>query len=388
MVDNPNPHQGSNPRFCYEMAVKTIDMVNQCLSEGYVLEGKPSAVMEAAKRLNWSDSTIYYRVRLAERDYGLVPRGVVVPLKDNNNDFNIEMPDFPEDDDIPVREIIDQQKKRFKKRSESFAAHTWFPIKVKEDKAIAIMWFGDPHVDDNGCNWEKLDADVDLCRTTPGLYGANIGDTTNNWAGRLVRLYAQQDTSVNTARRLAEWFMLDSGVKWLVYILGNHDIWGDGSAVLAQMAKRYGTHKLALHDWEARFTLKFPGGWDVLVYTAHNFKGSSIWNPMHGPMREGQIGELADLYVCGDKHTSGLFQFENAARGGQVQTFVRVRGYKFLDDYARHLGIKEQNQGCSAVTVLDPKAKSITTFLDSEEGVRFLNMKREAGAGDGPKMGR
>jgi len=286
----------------------------------------------------------------------------------------VSFPDFP-DEDIPIEEVIDLQTKRFEKSRASFEAHTWFPIKIKDNRAIGICWFGDPHVDDNGCNWPVLRRHVELCRDTEGLYGANVGDTTNNWAGRLVRLYANQDTSVSTARRLAEWFMLDSGVIWLVFLLGNHDTWGDGSAILMQMAKRFGTHKLVLHDWEARFRLAFPNGWEPRIYTAHNFKGNSIWNPMHGPMREGQLGEEADLYVCGDKHTSGMMSFENPARG-RVQTFMRVRGYKFLDDHARRLGFKEQAQGCAGLTVFDPQTTSISTFLDVEEGVSFLNMKR------------
>jgi len=170
--------------------------------------------------------------------------------------------------------------------------------------------------------------------------------------------------------------MLDSGVKWLIWLLGNHDLWGDGSAVLAQMAKRHGTHKLVCHDWEARFIFEFPNGWKPAIFTAHNFKGYSMWNPLHGPMREGQMGEDADLYVCGDKHVSAQLSFENPAKG-HFQHFLRVRGFKFMDDHARHLGLKEQSSGCSAITVFDPQSRSITAFLDPEEGARFLKMKRD-----------
>jgi hypothetical protein len=287
----------------------------------------------------------------------------------------IQLPDFPEED-IPVEEIIRLQSQRFTKRMASHQAHTWFRVKVKSNAPIGLCWFGDPHLDDNGCNWPVLERDIGLCKATEGLWGVNVGDTTNNWAGRLMRLYANQDTSVKTARRLAEWFMLDSGVRWLLFILGNHDAWGDGSAILMQMAKRFGTHKLVCHDWEARFILEFPNGWEVKVYVAHNFKGNSIWNPMHGPMREGQLGEDADLYVCGDKHTSGLFSFENPSRG-HIQNFLRVRGYKFMDDYARHNGCKEQSEGCSGVSVFDPANRSVTCFLNAEEGAVFLSMKRD-----------
>lgn len=345
--------------------------VEQCVREGFSLEGFPSAKAEAARRLNLHESKFHSRLRAAKSHYGLEPMGTA-PAK--SAPPPIEFPDFP-DEDIPVERIIDLATERFQKRKASHDAHTWFPIKIRDNLPIGICWFGDPHLDDNGCNWPALRHDVEICRATPGLYGANVGDTTNNWSGRLVRLYANQDTSVKTARRLAEWFMLDSGVVWLLFILGNHDTWGDGAALLAQMAKRFGTHKLICHDWEARFTLRFPNGWEPRIYTAHNFKGNSIWNPMHGPMREGQLGDDADLYVCGDRHTAATFSWENVSRG-HFQHFMRVRGYKFMDDYARRLGFKEQQQGCAGITVFDPETRVISAFLDVEEGVAFLNLKR------------
>jgi len=283
-------------------------------------------------------------------------------------------PDFPEED-VAIEDIIDLQCRRFEKRMASHEAHTWFPIKLKDTTPIGILRFGDPHMDDNGANWPALKRDVELCKTTPGLFGANIGDSTNNWSGRLVRLYANQDTSVKTARRMAEWFMLDSGVKWLIWLIGNHDAWGDGSEILAQMARRHGTHKLVCHDWEARFTLTFPNGWEPRVYASHDFKGHSMWNPLHGPMKEGQMGDDADLYVCGHKHNAAAYEFENTSRG-HLQNFVRVRGYKFMDEYARRGGFKEQRGGCGAVTIFDPATKRVTVYLDTEEGADVLKAKR------------
>ena len=360
-----------NPRLSREIAQQTYDMVMACAMEGFVLDGMPSAKQEAAKRLKINDSTLHTRLRGGAMYYGLTLPASVATKPEA---AEIQFPDFP-DEDISVEQIIELQTQRFTKRQTSHEAHTWFPIKIRDNKPIGLCWFGDPHLDDNGCNWPVLRHHVELCKVTDGLYGANVGDTTNNWTGRLVRLYANQDTSVKTARRLAEWFMLDSGVRWLIWLLGNHDQWGDGSAILAQMAKRHGTHKLICHDWEARFTLKFPNGWEPKIYTAHNFKGNSIWNPMHGPMREGQLGEDANLYVCGDKHTAAKFSFENAARG-HFQHFMRVRGFKFMDDFARRLGLKEQSDGCSGISIFDPDNQSITTFLDIEEGAKFLTMKR------------
>ncbi len=131
------------------------------------------------------------------------------------------------------------------------------------------------------------------------------------------------------------------------------------------------------HDWEARFRLVFPNGWEARIFAAHDFKGHSQWNPLHGPMKAGAMGPEADIYVCGHRHNWATFTYENASRGRE-QTFIRVRGYKFLDDYARRMGIIEQEGGCSLMTVFDPGKRSITTFSDVERGAEFLTMVRKA----------
>ena len=284
------------------------------------------------------------------------------------------LPEFP-DEDLPVEQIIDMAEKRFVKKRDSYAAHTWFEIKMHDNMPMGLCWFGDPHLDADGCDWPTLRRDVDLCKDTEGLYGANIGDTTNNWSGRLALLYASQEASVSTARKFAEWFMLDAGVQWLIWLLGNHDAWGDGSTVLLEMAKRHGTHKLVMHDWETRFVLVFPNGYRCRVYCAHDFKGSSIYNKLHGPMRESLMGDDADLYVCGHKHESGLMSSENAARGHD-QHLLRVRGYKFMDEFARRHGYKEQRSGQSSISIIDPVERKVLLFKDVRDGAKFLEMRR------------
>lgn len=291
----------------------------------------------------------------------------------------IELPHFP-DEDIPTEELIDLQCRRFETRKASHDAHTWFPVKIKDNKPIGILWFGDPHVDDNGCNWPLLKKHTELCRTVPGLFGANIGDTTNNWSGRLARLYAEQDSSVKTARKFAKWFMLDSGVRWLVWLIGNHDAWGDGAEVLAQMAKQHGTQKIICHDWEARFRLMFPKGSEIKVFAAHNHAGNSMWNPLHGQVKAAKFSAGIDLVIAGDKHNWGVSQWEMPEQG-LAPVMVRVRGYKHMDDYARRLGIQEQEEGQGILTIFDPNAKTragrIQTFIDVEFGCDILKFMRK-----------
>lgn len=292
---------------------------------------------------------------------------------------DLVFPDFPASD-LPIERIIEGMKERSALQKISTEAHSWFPVKVNDKKPIGLMLIGDPHVDDDGCDWTLLSQHIEICKQ-PGVYAINIGDSTNNWAGRLVRLYANQETSSATARRLAEWFMLDSGIRWLVFLLGNHDAWADGSAILSEMAKRHKTQKLDLHDWEARFSLNFPNGAKINIWAAHDFPGDSQWNPIHGAVKAARFGPEVDLLVCGHKHNWGMSQWELADKG-TTPTMIRVRGYKFNDDYARRIGKTEQKEGASILVIIDPNSKTasgkIITFVDVEKGANYLKFLRES----------
>lgn len=247
------------PPLSRELAQQAVDMVNACSSEGFSLSGNPSAYGEAAKRLKLSDGGLHTRIRRAEQLYGLTPAQAVAKPPE------IELPTFP-DEDAPIGDVIALMSKRFKQRKVSHEAHTWFPIKINDRKPIGILFVGDPHVDDNGCNWPVLEEHARICRETAGLYAVNIGDSMNSWGGRLVRKYADQDTSRKTARRLAEWLLLDSGMKWLVWLAGNHEHMDDSFPLLVQMSKRFKTQQIVMHDWEARFVLQFPGGQEFRIF--------------------------------------------------------------------------------------------------------------------------
>ena len=332
---------------------------------------------EVARQLDISPRAVAARRQRLQEKAGKPIDAIVTEPPDPVRD-DLTFPDFPPDD-VSIDEIVELQTKRFAARLKSHQAHTWYEVKIKDNRPIGIVWFGDPHVDDNGCNWIALKRDIAICANEPGVFGANLGDTTNNWANRLLHLYANQDTSKKTAQKLAKWFLTEAGIKWLIVLLGNHDMWGDGSALLSNLVKG-GAARIMMHEWEARFSLAFPNGCNIRVHAAHNVPGSSMWNPLHGPMKQAQLGEEAHLLVCGDLHNWSVFRWENAKRG-LTQTVVRARGYKFMDDYARNLGLAEQQRGCSIITVIDPAkpaGENLTAFEDIDAGVRFLRALRAA----------
>lgn len=311
---------------------------------------------------------IQHRVNEAERR-GITLDDIVVP---------VAAPRPPAD--IPIEELLQHRRKQFETRHAHNRAKRWREFAVPTGGPYALMFFGDPHIDDDGFNQPLFESHVDLAASTPCLYAVNIGDTTNNWTGRLARLWANQDASAETARRMVKHFLAERGVPWFLWLHGNHDLW-DGP-VGKEVFERHAPHFVTMDDWQAKVALVSPNGHRMRLWAAHNFKGNSIWNNMHGLERAAQMQDWAHLYVAGHHHDSGARQGENPHRGF-VYNLMRVRGYKYDDIYANHHGFGEYQYGAAGVAIVDPLANgpsAVTCFLDPFEAVEFLQFKRRKAA--------
>lgn len=321
----------------------------------------------AGRSIGVDDCTLRRRIDAGVR-YGYFPHPIA--MQPTEPAPKIVTPSLVPDDDIPVEEIIEIMAKRARKRFENHEARDWRKIAVEAREPVVIAFMGDPHIDDDGCNVPLLQEHVALLKR-PGVYAVNVGDTTNNWTGRLMRLYAHQETSRKTARRLAKWLMAESGVTWLAWIMGNHDEWESGADILRLM----NTSGIVMEDWQARITVTFPTGLEVPIWIAHDFKGHSQFNKLHGAMRTARERRGAAIYVCGHRHDWAVHHEEIPDTGETFWT-LRARGYKFLDDYSRRLGFASSRYGATVAAVIDPRETenpmaAIQCFADLETAIRY-----------------
>lgn len=344
-----------------EVATETIELVM----------AHDGDISKAARASGLPRSTLQHRYRRALEIKGSKPK----PQQEG-----LAVPEFP-DEDVPVEELVEIMARRYQKRFQHEASRMWFPVPVPSDDILPLAFVGDPHIDDDGCDWPTLKADIELLRSR-GIAAINVGDTTNNWpvGGRLGALWAKQETSQKTAHRLARWFMHDSGVPWFLWLLGNHDKWNDGGAVLQEISNK----AIPVFDWQARFILKFPNGFECPIWVSHNFKGTSLYNILHGPMRAARFGQMCPrLLVQGHHHEYGVF---NAMYEDTQEDYwaVKVKGYKKIDHHADHHQFPSmQGGGESVMSVIDPATGSVKVFPSIEEGAEFVEWKRErAGTAD------
>lgn len=289
--------------------------------------------------------------------------------------MRLEAPNLPSDEPT-AEELIGTLKANYARKEAHELARKLIAVRVPITGPIGVIHFGDPHVDDDGTDWSALERDIRLVQTTPGLYAANIGDTTNNWVGRLGHLYGQQSTTAKQAWVLAEWFIKQLSGKWLYMLGGNHDCWsGDGDPL-----RWIASHCGAMYEaTEARVGMRFPNGREVVVNARHDFAGGSMWNPTHGPMKAAQMGVRDDIVICGHKHKSGYSPLKDPETG-KVMHCLQVASYKRYDRYAREKGFRDQSLSPCVVTVINPDAKEpvnlIQCFWDAQAGADYLTFLR------------
>lgn len=375
------------PGLTRDECLRIIKAVDEAVKQGCRVNGRPSAVTRAAEMLGMAVKNVEHRIHTAQQKFGdglhlqynrkplVVAESTkrLMRLPSLPDDSQPKLPDFP-DDDIGEGEIIDLMCRRYEKRAEHKASKKWFRIEMPDDKPFAILWWGDPHLDNNGTNWPLLRAHAQLAQH-PAVWSVNIGDTLDNWphGSRLMSLYAQSDQSVATSHKLARWFCKASGIRWLVWLFGNHDAWAGSTST--EWLREMGGKKVVCEDWGAQFVLACPGGAEFKIWAAHNFPGNSQWNSLHGPQKAAAMREEADVYVCGHLHNWAIHKEESSQRGF-TYSLLRARGYKYLDDYAEKLGFMPQQNGASIMTVFLPATGRHYNFEHPEDGIAFLDALR------------
>jgi hypothetical protein len=327
-----------------------------------------------AAKFKMNERTLQMRLKKMKDKGYVIPDSTYQPGRQVVDKGDYEFTALP-DDDVPIEELIAQRKRKFQYKREHEEASKLIPIKVKMDGAIGILHFGDPHVDDDGCDIEAIERHTDLVNRTEGLFAANVGDTTNNWCGRLARLYADQTTSAAQAWKIAEWFI--KRCDWLYMIGGNHDLWSGSGDPLRWIAKQ---QDALYKSSEARLALRFPNGLEVRVNARHDHSGSSIWNPAHGPMKAALMGTRDHLYVAGHKHESAYSVLKDAISGITMHA-CKVASYKIYDRYAKERGFRDNCLSPCALTTINPALPPdhpdlIKVWWEPQEGADYLTFLR------------
>lgn len=278
-------------------------------------------------------------------------------------------------EELDIDSLIEQRKRQFERKSVAEQSRSLLHARVKIKGPIGILFFGDPHVDDDGTDIGLLFEHARLVRNTEGLFGANVGDSTNNWVGRLGRLYAQQGTTAAEAWAICEHFIREVR-DWLFILSGNHDAWSGAGDPLQWICRQGGN----LYETNVRMQVDFPGGQHITINARHDFSGHSMWNPAHGVGRAVQQGMWDEIAVAGHRHVSGYMILKSPV-DGKICHALQVASYKIYDRYAKEKGFRDQNVSPAALALIDPSRPHtspgrVRIEHDIEAGVDLLKWLR------------
>lgn len=283
---------------------------------------------------------------------------------------------LPEDEaaEEPIEDLLGRREAEYD-RTKARAA-TLGPRQLRMPPGpYAIAHLGDPHLDDPGCDIRELRRVIRTVSATPGMYAGNGGDTTNNWVGRLAELYAHQGTTEEEGVRLSRWLL--RSLSWAYVCLGNHDLWTKGARTLRLLAEAEDATIGVMAPDDIRLEFVSPGGVTVRLHVRHDHGGHSMWNDAHALKRTAALGDWpADVYAGFHRHVAVSHQEEF---GGRMRTYLRARGFKRFDAYARAKGFVEQQHGSSITTIVDPAAgpaDRVRVRWDIEEAAEELTWLR------------
>ena len=339
----------------------------------YKLVESLGGVMPAAKKLNIDRSTVRKRLNQAIVEFDL-------PDPRARKFSGIEYTAFrPSEKERSLEEILAHRLSESERAKDYEETAALIRINLKTTGPIGLMVFGDPHIDNAGCDMSLLKSHLELAaKRKTYVFAGNIGDLRDNWIGRLERLYAQQTVTAKETWRLVEWMMKGVGVNWTWLVRGNHDAWAGNNDPLDWISKASGVG--ADSDAGLRLAFHHPNGQITRMHSRHDFSGNSIYNPLHALKKEVLHGFRDHIIVAGHRHIGADARDVNGE--GVPFVMVRLSGYKVSDSFRHTLGLKPKPLHPAAMIIVDPdqpetSPSRLFVAPSVEDGADYLDFVRE-----------
>lgn len=122
-------------------------------------------ITHAAEDLGITRSTLQHRIKLIGVNKRFEPPVLPSPIRD-------------------IEELVADRIAESKRTKNADEARDLIKINVNIDGPFGLLIFGDPHVDNPGCDFETLASHRHIAMEHPFILAGNIGDNLDNWIGR------------------------------------------------------------------------------------------------------------------------------------------------------------------------------------------------------------
>ena len=243
-------------------------------------------------------------------------------------------------------------------------------IPINDTLPVAIAYCGDWHVGAYGCNYEQLEADIDLMGTTRGLYSIGMGDYIDNYLPSKVPTgmfemtippKIQEKIALSLAQRMSPLAWIRGCHEDFLYTAAGRDFIQLACDATGSINLWHGG-KLTLKLSEQTYT----------IHARHKTQGESGLNSTNAQRRLLDMHGIVDVVAIAHKHYPDM---QAVTRHGQPVTYLRSGCYKPYDEYGQKLA-GYRGQQSVPVTILFPDEHKVLPFRELRDGVKFLKALR------------
>lgn len=251
-------------------------------------------------------------------------------------------------------------------------------IEIPDNRPVLLVLLSDLHLGNAYCSYSQAKQDAELVRSTPGVYGAVLGDVIDNWIGEPKIEGVQRQQPIPHAEELAlltSWLGI-LAPKLVACVAGNHEARSYDKAGVDLLLEALQGVKTLYDQHEIQFTLKLATAewrWKLRHAWAHK----SQYNPTQGQEWDQKFNDGTWQFgVGGHWHGPTAFRdFYDVVHDHERKLAVQLGSYEYDSAYARKLNLSHSPCGGSGGVMLWPDG-SWQAWHDLEAATRFLAMER------------
>lgn len=222
-----------------------------------------------------------------------------------------------------------------------------------------LVFMADLHLGSAGTNYPKLRDECELARSIPNSGVFLVGDLVDNFIlGWCMSIRTHTRISIPDEWVLAEHVLDILGPRLVACVAGNHDQWTTKAAGVDLLRDLVGrVRRGVIYDTDDALVTVRVGAASWRLRARHKFKGSSIYNAIHGQGRAARWDGDADIYVGAHTHPGALYGTLNV--GERRVLGAQLGAYKEADAYARREGFSRPSGDAALALVFTERGRVI-----------------------------
>jgi hypothetical protein len=214
-----------------------------------------------------------------------------------------------------------------------------------------IFFVGDTHFGAAGSDVDRAFEEQEAILSVPGAYAWFQGDLVDNYiVGKLIAENWKPGLPVWESWELGQHYLERFGERLVAVTSGNHDQWTTRMSGI-DYAREVCPDGVLYDSDQVRASVRV-GNREFRVWSRHQFRGNSMYNPSHGMERAARFDSARfDVYAMGHVHRGAMSREFNL--DGERKVALLSGTYKAHDDYGRAMGFPGTDASTAVGLVLE-----------------------------------